>query len=290
VTAAKDPDVWASDLALAQRAVAGDAEALTEVCHQVQDPVFALAMRFTSDPDAAADATQDVLVQVITSLSTYQGTARLTSWAWTIAVRHLRRGPRGPVEASVAGPDEYASWLDTHLTDAGAPSPEDAATFAALCSEVRLACTSGMLLTLSRDARLSYILGDLFELSAEEAADILEITPAAHRQRLARARARVRPIIARRCGLAVADAACSCARQVVPSLEAGILDRERLSLTAATDLDPGTLPTVLVEQAAGELDAAEALAAVFRTDPHWRAPDRILHELRTRMPTLLAET
>lgn len=290
MTATEGPDAWADDLDLARSAVAGNAEALTEVCRRVQDPVFALAMRFTSDPDAAADATQDVLVQAITSLATYQGAARLTSWAWTIAVRHLRRGPPGPVEASVAGPDGYASWLDAHLTDAGSPSLEDEATFAALCSEVRLACTSGMLLTLSRDARLSYILGDLFELTADEAADILGITPAAQRQRLSRARGSVRPIIAGRCGLAVDDATCSCARQVGPSLEAGILDRDRLPLTGATHSDPGALPTGLVGQAADELDAAEALAAVFRTDPQWRAPDRILHELRSRMPTLLAET
>jgi RNA polymerase sigma factor (sigma-70 family) len=289
VSATTGADAWGGDLELVQAAVGGDAEALSEVCRRVQDPVFALAMRFTSDPDAAADATQDVLVQVITSLSTYRGDARLTTWAWTIAVRHLRRGTPGPVEGSVAGPDEYASWLDTHLAEVGPVSPEDEASFAALCSEVRLACTSGMLLTLSRDARLSYILGDLFELSADEAAAILGITAAAHRQRLSRARANVRPIIAGRCGLAVTDATCSCARQVVPSLDAAILDRDRLPLTAAAEIEPGALPTELVEQAAGELDAAEALAAVFRTDPRWRAPGRVLDELRTRMPTLLAE-
>lgn len=287
---AEDREAWSADLALVRAAVGGDGEALSEVCRRVQDPVFALAVRFTSDPDAAADATHDVLVQVITSLTTYQGDARLTSWAWTIAARRLRRRAPGRIEQSVAGPQQYADWLDAHLVDPTAPSTEDEAVFAALCGEVRLACTSGMLLTLSRDARLSYILGDLFELSADEAADVLGITPAAQRQRLSRARANVRPIIARRCGLAVEDASCSCERQVGPSLDAGILDRQRLPLTTVADVEPGGLPTALVEQAADELDAAEALAAVYRTDPRWRTPDRVLDELRARMPTLLADS
>ena len=289
MTAAPDPVAWADDLALVRDAVDGDAQALTEVCRRVQDPVFALAMRFTSDPDEAADATQDVLVQVITSLSTYQGRSRLTSWAWTIAVRHLRRRQPGPLEESVAGPEQFAAWLDANLDGEPTTTPEDDALFAALCGEVRLACTSGMLLTLSREARLSYLLGDLFELTAEEAAAVLGITPAAQRQRLARARANVRPIIAGRCGLAVAAATCSCDRQVAPSLAAGIMDRDHLPLTAATAAGAGSLSTSLVERAADELDAAEALAAVFRTDPRWQAPDRVLDELRRRVPTLLAD-
>ncbi len=288
MTAAHEHEAWAADLALARDAVGGDGDALAEVCRLVQDPVFALAMRFTSDPDEAADATQDVLVQVITSLSTYEGRSRLSTWAWTIAVRHLRRRRPGPVEASVGGPEAYAAWLDANLDGPAPSSTEDDALFAALCGEVRLACTSGMLLTLGPDARLSYILGDLFELSSEEAADVLGITPAAHRQRLSRARANVRPIIAGRCGLAVREATCSCDRQVAPSLDAGIMRRDRLPLTTATG-DRGPLPTSLVERAADELDAAEALAVVLRADPGWRTPDGVLAELRLRLPTLLGE-
>lgn len=278
---------WSEDLDLVRDAVDGDRVALAEVCRRVQDPVFALAMRFTSDPDEAADATQDVLVQVITSLSTFQGASRLTTWAWTIAVRHLRRREPGPVARSVGDPTEYADWLDAHVQDRSGGTPEDDALFAALCSEVRLACTSGMLLTLTPDARLSYILGDLFELSAEDAAEVLGITAAAQRQRLSRARAAVRPIIAGRCGLTTTAASCSCDRQVAPSIDAGILDRRRLPLTAVSSAT-SPLPTHVLERADGELDAAEALAVVCRSDPSWRTPSSVLDELRVRMPTLLA--
>ena len=283
------PAAWADDLALVHAAVGGDADALTEVCLRVQDPVHALALRFTSDPEEAADATQDVLVQVVTSLSTFQGRSTLTTWAWTIAVRHLRRRPPARIESSVGTAEDYAAWLDANLPNPTSPDPGDEAEFAALCGEVRLACTSGMLQTLSREARLSYILGDLFELSAAEAAEALGITPQAHRQRLSRARSTVRPIIAGRCGLAVAHATCSCDQQVGPSLAAGIMEHRRLPLSAAAGVDPGTLDTDLVAVAADELDAAEALAQVFRTDPGFEAPETVLAELRARAPTLLGE-
>jgi DNA-directed RNA polymerase specialized sigma24 family protein len=60
-----------------------------------------------------------------------------------------------------------------------------------LRDEVRTSCTYGMLLALSRGVRLAYILGDLLEMTDQEGAEALEISPAAFRQRLARARLRI---------------------------------------------------------------------------------------------------
>ena len=59
----------------------------------------------------------------------------------------------------------------------------------ALASELRLRCTEAMILSLDRELRITYILGDVFGLSGEEAAEVLEIEPAAYRKRLSRARA-----------------------------------------------------------------------------------------------------
>ncbi len=58
----------------------------------------------------------------------------------------------------------------------------------------------GMLLCLSRPLRLAYLLGDLMGMTDVEGAAICDTTPAAYRQRLARARATMRGVIADRCG------------------------------------------------------------------------------------------
>jgi hypothetical protein len=58
--------------------------------------------------------------------------------------------------------------------------------------EVKIGCTLAMLVCLTRALRIAYLLGDVFELTDAEAADVLEIPPPAYRQRLRRARAVVK--------------------------------------------------------------------------------------------------
>ena len=105
--------------------------------------------------------------------------------------------------------------------------PETQALYDELCADVRLACTSGMLLALTREARLAYVLGDVVGLSAPEAAEVLGTTPAAFRQRLSRARAVMRELMGQRCGLVREDDPCRCDRLVTASEERGLLDRSR---------------------------------------------------------------
>ena len=47
----------------------------------------------------------------------------------------------------------------------------------ALVTEAMISCTSGMLLCLDREQRLTFILGAIFEVSDTVAAEVLEITP-----------------------------------------------------------------------------------------------------------------
>lgn len=135
-----DPVRTADPLAAAvRRAVEGDRQALDEVCRGLQDPLYRLALRMLADPDDAADATQEVLVLVITNLSSFQGRSKLLTWAYTIATRHILQLRRTRAEQSVHGPEAFATWLDTHR----AAPPADLASsveFEELCGEVRIGC------------------------------------------------------------------------------------------------------------------------------------------------------
>ena len=54
-----------------------------------------------------------------------------------------------------------------------------------------ISCLQGLLLCLDSEHRLVYVLGEIFEVSSGQGAEILDITPAAFRKRLSRARARI---------------------------------------------------------------------------------------------------
>jgi DNA-directed RNA polymerase specialized sigma24 family protein len=62
-------------------------------------------------------------------------------------------------------------------------------------------CTQAMLLCLDREHRIAYVLGDGLELNSGEAANICEISPAAFRKRLQRARERIQAFMQAHCGL-----------------------------------------------------------------------------------------
>ncbi|OJF15233.1 RNA polymerase ECF family sigma subunit [Couchioplanes caeruleus] len=269
---------------LARRAVAGDARALEELCRHLQDLVYRLALRFSSDPEAAADATQEILILVITHLAEFEGRSKLTTWVYTIASRHLLRSVRGPVELSVAGPEPFADWLDRNLAP-DSPDHFDEAEYRLLAGEVRLACTYGMLLALSRPLRLAYLLGDLVGLSDVDGAQTLGITREAFRQRLARARTVMRGIIADRCGLVRAEHPCRCDRQIDSSIAYGILDPRRPVFSTL----PGAaapIPAGSLSAAARELDLATAIAEAYRSGPQFRAPERVWRSLQRACPAL----
>lgn len=271
--------------ALVFSAAQGDRDALERVCRAVQDPVYRLALRFFSNPQDAEDSTQEILIQVITHLGSFEGRSRFTTWVYTIASRHLLRARRRQVEASVQGPEPFAEWLDSHL----APEPyraDSEAEYRMLCEEVRIGCTYGMLLTLSREVRIAYLLGDLLEMTDQEGAQALGITPAAFRQRLARARRTIRPILAGRCGLVDPAGSCDCGRMVGPSIECGIIPQGK-PVFVALRRGPSGMDAERFRRAADQLDVAERFAGLFRTEPRFQAPAGVLAELRRRCPDLL---
>ncbi len=73
--------------------------------------------------------------------------------------------------------DAFAADLEDGLVSEPPKAPDDVL----LLNELRISCTMAMLLCLTMDLRLAYVLGDILELEHGEASSILEIAPAAYR-------------------------------------------------------------------------------------------------------------
>jgi len=270
---------------LAERAASGDSAALSRLVEEVQYPIYRLALRFVGHPEDAKDASQEVLVRLVTNLGSFERRSRFMTWAYTLAVRQLMRTRKRQIESSVIGAETFAAFLDQGLADRDFTAEE--AEYRLLCAEVRISCTYGMLLCLSRPLRASYILGDAMCLPDTVAAEICGISRAAQRQRLARARQTMRHIIAHRCGLVDASNPCRCGRQIESSLALGILDRENLVFAEHGRSDSGPIETDTIERAAGQLDLALAMSEVYRSDPSFAAPQEVWERLRDACPDLL---
>jgi RNA polymerase sigma factor (sigma-70 family) len=250
---------------LVARAVDGDKTALEEVIRLLQDPLYRLALRMVWRPADAEDATQEILIRVVTRLASWRGEAKLLTWAYRIGVNYLlnlRR--RTPQEAQQFSLDEFRDSLADGLADEDYRGPE--ATM--LVEEMRLTCTQAMLQCLARDERIAFVLSDVFELSSADAAWVLDTTPAAYRKRLERARHRIRAFMESTCGLVNPEAFCRCDRRVPKAIAIGRIDPGRPVLTAHPVSPSGRG----VAEAAAQLHRLHDAAAVLRAHPDYAAP------------------
>jgi RNA polymerase sigma factor (sigma-70 family) len=258
-------------VASARAAAKGDRAAAHEVLKTVQDDVYRLALRMLGHPQDAEDATQEILVIVLTHLGSFRAESAFSTWVWSIAARHLSQVRRGRREA-----DSFEA-LEERLTELRevlpASPPPESAVFAL---EVRLRCTEAMILSLDRPSRIAYLLGDIFNLPGEQAAAVLEIEPAVFRKRLSRARERLYEFMRRQCGLLDPTNACRCERVAAGATARGLLHREDLLFanhsTRATK--------AVVERAAGEVTHLMRVAEVVRDHPDYAAPESLASRLR----------
>ena len=199
----------------------GDRAALTSVVQSLQGPVFRLALRMLAHPADAEDATQEILIRIITHLGTIRDDRAAGGWALKVASRHLvgmRR--RGRVEAMRMSFKDFADDLDRGLADPEGDRTDDAITAIAI-EEIKIGCTLAMLTCLGRSLRIAYVLGDIFEMSDNEAAEALEISAAAYRQRLSRARQEVTRFVRTYCGMVSQTAACRCEKRLTAARTSG---------------------------------------------------------------------
>ncbi len=263
-------------------ATQGGLRALDAVLLAIQPGVFNLAVRMLGNRDDAADATQEILLKVATHLGGFRGEATFGTWVFRIARNHLltaatrsRESPEvsleGMGERLRSGLDHAASLGDLAGSDR-ALTPEDKAA----ARQVALGCTQNMLMALDREHRLVYVLDVTFGLASQEAADVLEITAAAYRQRLARARARIETFAGKTCGEVNREATCRCERQL-PALAAFRAQHGESSPTLVA-VSPAER-----EQSERHFDALVRMgdaAAVFRAHPDYQAPAAMIGVIR----------
>ena len=263
-----DPELAAQ----VRAAISGDRDAVRAVVEAVQDPVYRLALRMLGHPADAEDATQEILVIVVTHLGSFRGESALMTWVWRIAANHLarvRRGRREVLAFDVLG-DRLRTGLGDEPVNPGDPEAE------LLARELRLRCTEAMILCLDRELRIAYLLGDIFELSGQDAAAVLDIAPAAYRKRLSRARHQLYEFLRSWCGVFDPVNPCRCSCQVACALERGIVERHDLAFAT----HPVRPPRAAVTRASDEVTGLFQLAQTLR-HPDYRAPDAVVETIRS---------
>jgi RNA polymerase sigma factor (sigma-70 family) len=191
-------------------ALGGDRDALDRLVRALQGDLYGLALRMLWNREDAEDATQEILVRIVTRLSQFNFQSRVKTWAYRIAVNYILDTKKSAIERLHLSFDRFAEDLVGGLD----PVSADDAEQSLLIDEVKVGCSLAMLQCLDRPHRLAYVLGEIMELSGPEAAEVLEIAPALFRKRLQIARQTILEFTRAHCGLVSDVAPCRCHRRV----------------------------------------------------------------------------
>ncbi len=244
---------------LVRRAQEGDREALEQMVAVIQGRIYRLALHMLWHPEDARDATQEILIRIITHLGSFRGESSFQTWTYRVATNWLLNARKQRMERSPMTFQQFGEDLDEGLA---APSPEF--DDALLMEEVKIGCTLGMLLCLDRRHRLAFILGEILELDQSEAAAVLEISPTAFRKRLSRARTKVIDFTRAKCGLVNSKNQCRCRLRVDRAIEVKRVDPQNLLF--AHDRERARRFPAVLEQIR-KLDAGQCAVALYRSHP-----------------------
>ncbi|MFA5180738.1 MAG: RNA polymerase sigma factor [Syntrophales bacterium] len=201
--------VTASLETLVEQAKSGDRDVLEEIIRRIQDKIYGLAIRMLYIPADAEDAAQEILVKVITHLGTFKGESRFETWVYSIASNHLLTTRKCRAERWQMTFDKCIHMIEEGSLEKGGDA-FIAAEDNLIVEETKLACVHYLLLCLKREIRLAVILGEIFGVKSTEGAKILELTPAAYRQRLSRGKKELTAFLIRKCGLVDPKNPCHC--------------------------------------------------------------------------------
>ncbi len=99
---------------IVDRALQGEKRALESLVEESKDLIYNLSLRMLLFPEDAQDATQEILIKMITHLSSFQGRSSFQTWVFRIATNYLiTEKSKKQYQARRVSFDEYAQQIDS---------------------------------------------------------------------------------------------------------------------------------------------------------------------------------
>ncbi len=254
------------------KAVNGDKIALEQVVKQTQDMLYNLALKMLWHPEEAKDATQEILIKMVTNLSKFGNRSSFKTWVYRLACNELLNYKAKHFRKKLNFED--FQWQLNQDQSEQISVTQNKAEKLLLIQEAKIGCSSAMLQCLDRESRLTYIVGEILAFNSNEAASILSIKPEAFRKRLSRIRVAVRSFVSQNCGLVNQKNDCRCHKKVDSNINLGIINRDNLLFASK---DNKKLVKII--------DNVQNEVALFQSNPNYMAPKKLLREVKRILTT-----
>jgi RNA polymerase sigma factor (sigma-70 family) len=104
------------------RAQEGDRAALEAVVDGVRNQIYQLALRMLWHPADTEDATQEILIRIVTHLGSFRGESAFSTWSYRVAANYLLTTRKRRAEREELTFERFAEQLDVGLAPE-APGP-----------------------------------------------------------------------------------------------------------------------------------------------------------------------
>lgn len=180
-----------NDLALVERAVHGDRHAFESLVRRHERRVFRVSLAVLGNTEDAEEAMQDAFVKAYRHLGQFRRESKFTTWLTRITINEAIEKRKARRDTIPLEDSRTSAEFTPRRTESWSADPEKVYGKKELRQIIEAAIQS-----LPAIYREAFVLRDVEEMSAEEAAEAIGITVPALKSRLLRARLIVRETLA----------------------------------------------------------------------------------------------
>src|SRR3954462_5256278 len=181
-----------ADEEIVERVVAGDVALFELIMRRYNQRLFRIARSILGDDTEAEDVVQEAYVRAYKNLQQFGGRSRFATWLTKIAVYEASARRRKRRGLQLVAPEAFESSL---MVDSSPDGVVDAVSQKELNGVLKAAVEA-----LPIDLRVVFTMRSIEQLSTEDTAECLELTPANVKVRLHRARQQLQSWIDRQIG------------------------------------------------------------------------------------------
>lgn len=247
------------------RAMNGSEAALGMLLEEVQDIIFNLSLRMLGTIPDAEDATQEILICIMTKLTFFRKESSFTTWVYRIAVNYLLNYKKSLFSAFSLSFEYFAQDIEASYMD-NTDEIIERVDKTNLAEELKLSCTNVMLQCFDPENRCIFILGTMFKVNSNIASEILHITPEVYRKRLSRAKQKMTKFLSHYCSLS-GTGSCYCKNRIHYAMDQKRLNPKNLEYSKLKNSNIDTL--ALCKK---EMEQLDDLSDVFETLEIYKSP------------------
>lgn len=215
------------DKQLIESCLEGNKESLEKLIQSIQGLIFNLSLRFFWNKMDAEDATQEILIKILTNLSKFDGRSKFNTWVYRVATNYLINQKQTTIEKTFTSFEVFSDQLQVYK----GPVDYDLPDKYLLEKELKTGCTLAMLQCLNRDLRIAFILGSVLKIKSNIASEITQTTPANFRKRLETSRKRIGTFLNGHCGVYNPQNNCKCNKRIHTAVKCGQIEKNNLTFT-----------------------------------------------------------